>query len=92
MHMWRSGNATVCKTVMRWFDPSHVLQILEEGVCMKIHLDADMRSVHQRLAGKDVFRLSPENWKKFNEVLDQPPQANENLRKLLTEPSVLERQ
>jgi uncharacterized protein (DUF1778 family) len=47
------------------------------------------------LAGRDgdeiQIRLSPEKWKKFNEILDRPAEVNEKLKKLLTEPSVLEK-
>jgi uncharacterized protein (DUF1778 family) len=64
-----------------------------EGGVMKIHFDADMRSVHKRLAAKDNDTLlKPDEWKAFIEILERPAQPNENLRKLLTEPSVLERQ
>jgi uncharacterized protein (DUF1778 family) len=59
---------------------------------MKINFDADMRSVHTRLAGEENnIRLSPEQWQEFVAMLERPTQPNENLRLLLTEPSVLER-
>jgi uncharacterized protein (DUF1778 family) len=58
---------------------------------MKIHFDADMKSVHKRLAARDDIRLKPDEWKAFIEILEKPAEPNENIRRLLTEPSVLER-
>jgi len=61
---------------------------------MKIHFDADMRSVHKRLAARheeNTIRLKPDEWKAFIEILEKPAEPNENIRRLLTEPSVLER-
>jgi uncharacterized protein (DUF1778 family) len=37
------------------------------------------------------FALSPDRWKAFVTALDRPVQPKPRLRKLLTEPSVLER-
>ena len=64
----------------------------------KIHLDADMRSVHRRLADAhsllamkpEVIKVTPEQMDQIHKILDNPPKPNEKLRKLLTEPSVLE--
>jgi len=45
------------------------------------------------LASRTEFRLPPERWNAFVAMLDQPPAAVDRprLRRLLTEPSLLER-
>src|SRR5437899_1356570 len=43
------------------------------------------------LAEERHFALSPDRWKAFVSALDRPIQPKPRLRKLLTEPSVLER-
>jgi uncharacterized protein (DUF1778 family) len=43
------------------------------------------------LAEERDFRLPPEQWKAFLAILDQPAVANPALRRLLTEPSAIER-
>lgn len=43
------------------------------------------------LAEERDFALSPERWKAFVSALDRPVQSKPRLRKLLAEPSVLER-
>ena len=43
------------------------------------------------LAEERHFALSPERWKAFVSALDRPIQPKPRLRRLLTEPSVLER-
>lgn len=65
---------------------------------MKVHLNADMGAVHKRLADAhsllsmkpEVIRVSPEQMQEFHKILGRPPAPNEKLRKLLTEPSILE--
>ena len=43
------------------------------------------------LAEERHFSLSPDRWKAFVSALDRPMQLKPRLRKLLSEPSVLER-
>jgi uncharacterized protein (DUF1778 family) len=43
------------------------------------------------LAQERDLRLSPEKWKEFLAILDRPAVANPSLRRLLTEPSVIEK-
>ena len=45
----------------------------------------------ETLADQRVWTLDAEQWKKFQEALDAPPRDNPRLRKLLTEPSIVER-
>lgn len=45
----------------------------------------------QVLSEKRGFRLSPEQWDAFVAALDRPPQAKPGLRRLLNEPSILEK-
>jgi uncharacterized protein (DUF1778 family) len=43
------------------------------------------------LAMERDFRLPPDKWKEFLAILDRPAVANPALRRLLTEPSVIEK-
>jgi uncharacterized protein (DUF1778 family) len=43
------------------------------------------------LAEERDFRLPPERWKAFLAILDRPAIANPELRRLLTEPSAVEK-
>jgi uncharacterized protein (DUF1778 family) len=42
------------------------------------------------LAEQSDFKLPPDQWRAFLAALDKPPVANPKLRRLLTEPSVIE--
>jgi uncharacterized protein (DUF1778 family) len=42
------------------------------------------------LSSKQHFEIRPANWNQFVAALDRPPQQKPSLRKLMTEPSVLE--
>ncbi len=42
------------------------------------------------LADRTQFRLDPNQWQEFNELLDRPPRIPEGLRKLYSKPSVFE--
>lgn len=42
------------------------------------------------LAEQTEFKLPPEQWRAFLAALDKPPAATPALRRLLTEPSVIE--
>ncbi len=46
-------------------------------------LNAARRAAEEVLLEQTVFALSPEQWKAFNEALDNPPPQNEKLAKLL---------
>lgn len=46
-------------------------------------LDAARRAAEEVLLEQTVFALSAEEWKTFNEALDNPPLPNEKLAKLL---------
>ena len=43
------------------------------------------------LADRTRFELRAEDWARFVELLDRPPEHKPRLRRLLTEPSVLDR-
>jgi uncharacterized protein (DUF1778 family) len=45
----------------------------------------------ESLGEKRVWKLSPEKWAEFQAALDAPPRDNPALRRLLTEPSAIER-
>ena len=45
----------------------------------------------ETLASKQHFEIKPAQWAEFIAALDRPPQQKPNLRRLLTEPSVLEK-
>ena len=45
----------------------------------------------ESLGDKRIWKLSPEKWAEFQALLDAPPRENPALRKLLTEPSAVER-
>jgi len=42
------------------------------------------------LAMQSEFKLPPDQWRAFLAALDKPPVSNQALRRLLTEPSVIE--
>jgi uncharacterized protein (DUF1778 family) len=44
------------------------------------------------LANRRHFELSPAAWKQFCDALDHPPRIIPRLRRLMAEPSILERQ
>jgi uncharacterized protein (DUF1778 family) len=43
------------------------------------------------LADRTRFVLDPEAWARFMEMLERPPKEDPALRRLMTEPSVLEK-
>ncbi len=45
----------------------------------------------QAIAEARDFQLNAKDWKKFTAALDRPPQAKPRLKKLFTEPTILER-
>lgn len=54
-------------------------------------LGAATAEAQQVLADRTRFELAPEEWDRFVELLDRPPVDKPRLRRLLTEPSVLDR-
>lgn len=53
-------------------------------------LDAGLSAANQALADRHYFVLSEAQWQAFQEALDRPVQAKPRLKKLLTEPGVLD--
>lgn len=51
---------------------------------------AAVKEAEQVLADRTVFRLNEEQWARFTELLERPPQVPEGLRKLYSRPSVFE--
>lgn len=54
-------------------------------------LRASIARAEEVLADRREFRLPPDRWNAFVELLDRPPVDKPRLRRLLTEPSILER-
>ncbi len=65
------------------------------GLCGEDMTDFVITSAYNRaeqvLADRRHFELSADRWKKFVAALDRRPASNTRLRRLLSEPSVLER-
>lgn len=54
-------------------------------------LRASVARAEEVLAGRSEFRLPPDRWNAFIEMLDRPLVERPRLRRFLTEPSILER-
>ncbi len=54
-------------------------------------LRASIAHAEDVLADRREFQLPPDRWNAFVELLDRPPVEKPRLRRLLTEPSILER-
>lgn len=50
-------------------------------------VDAAASEAERILADRTQFALGPEQWARFTEILDRPPQENPRLRKLFSRPS-----
>ena len=65
------------------------------GLCGEDMTDFVITSAYNRaeqvLADRRHFELPPERWKKFVAALDRRPAPKVRLRRLLSEPSILER-
>jgi uncharacterized protein (DUF1778 family) len=61
---------------------SNVSAFVLESACLR---------AEETLASKQHFEIRPSQWNEFLAALDRPPQQKPNLRKLLAEPSVLDR-
>ena len=53
-------------------------------------LESACTKAEESIADQVHFVLSPKQWKAFNEALERPARVKPRLRKLLTEPSILE--
>lgn len=73
-----------------------VKQLLQEAAhsCHKnvseFLLDAGITAANLALADRRQFVLSETQWAEFQQALDRPVQAKPRLKKLLTEPGVLD--
>lgn len=54
-------------------------------------LESALARAEETLPDRQIFGLSAERWRAFQEALDAPPQPAPRLAKLLQEPSVFER-
>jgi uncharacterized protein (DUF1778 family) len=54
-------------------------------------LESACTRAEEAIADQVHFVLSAKQWKAFNEALERPARVRPRLRKLLTEPSILER-
>lgn len=53
-------------------------------------VDAAVLEAERLLADRTQFALEQEDWERFVELLDRPPQENPGLRKLFSESSVFD--
>jgi uncharacterized protein (DUF1778 family) len=60
---------------------SNISNFIVESACLR---------AEQALASKTEFELKPAEWAQFLAALDRPVQQKPKLRKLLSEPSILE--
>lgn len=73
-----------------------VKQLLQEAArsCHKnvseFLLDAGITAANQALADRRHFVLDDEQWQAFQQALDAPPQPLPRLKKLMTEPGLLD--
>jgi len=73
-----------------------VKQLLQEAAhsCHKnvseFLLDAGITAANQALADRRRFILNDEQWEGFVQALDAPPQTLPRLKKLMTEPGILD--
>ena len=73
-----------------------VKQLLQEAAhaCHKnvseFLLDAGITAANQALADRRHFILNDEQWEAFVQALDAPPQTLPRLKKLMTEPGILD--
>lgn len=51
-------------------------------------VDSALLEADRVLADRTQFTLAPEQWARFVEILDRPPQENPGLKKLFSRPSV----
>jgi uncharacterized protein (DUF1778 family) len=54
-------------------------------------LESACARAEQEIADARHFELAPKDWQKFSEALDRPARAKPRLKRLFTEPTILER-
>jgi len=75
---------------------SPVKQLLQEAARVshknvsEFLLDAGIIAANQTLADRTRFELSAEQWRAFQAALDRPRRSKPKLKKLLTEPGLLD--
>jgi len=85
---------SVASSIARASTP--VKQLLQEAARVahknvsKFLLDADIIAANQNLADRNRFEPSDEKWLAFQAALDQPVSAKPKLKKLLSEPGLLD--
>lgn len=74
----------------------HAKQLLQEAA-NELHttisqfvLDNALNAAREVLAERNQIALTTEQWEKFLEALDAPPRVHPRMKKLLTEPSILD--
>jgi uncharacterized protein (DUF1778 family) len=73
-----------------------VKQLLQEAACAshknvsEFLLDAGITAANHALAERRHFLLDDAQWEAFQLALDAPPQALPRLKKLMTEPGILD--
>ncbi|MFZ5536336.1 MAG: DUF1778 domain-containing protein [Pseudomonadota bacterium] len=74
-------------------DVKHLLQEAARACHKSVSeflLDAGVMAANQALADRRHFALNEAQWQAFEEALDRPVQAKPRLKRLLTEPGVLD--
>ncbi len=77
---------------------SNVKRVLQEAAeaanktVSEFVLDSALTEAAEVLANRRVFFLDEKQWQEFMAALDAPPSSMPRLKKLLREPSLLERQ
>jgi uncharacterized protein (DUF1778 family) len=85
---------SVASSIARASTP--VKQLLQEAARVahknvsEFLLDADIIAANQNLADRNRFELSDEKWLAFQAALDQPVSAKPKLKKLMSEPGLLD--
>ncbi len=75
---------------------SAVKQLLKEGARVshknvsEFLLDAGLIAANQTLADRPRFELPAEQWRAFQAALDRPVRSKQTLKRLLTEPGLLD--
>jgi uncharacterized protein (DUF1778 family) len=76
----------------------HVKSLLQEAAAAanktvsEFLLDSALTEAAEVLANRNMFFLDEKQWQEFVAALDAPPSSMPRLKKLLREPSLLERQ
>lgn len=74
----------------------HAKQLLQEAAnerhttISQFVLDNALSAAREVLAERNQVVLNSEQWEKFLEALDEPPRAHPRMKRLLTEPGILD--